>query len=193
MLAYSGGAALAAQIIIRHVEEHPLASPNERPFRFAVFINGATPLRVFRVADVDVAEGEVDISALQAEAAGMFLRPSAVRKKSGVHEDDQPDQNVMLELFAALQGRQMVDGTVFMSDGTYGLMRYDAQGRVLIDIPTLHVRSPEEDRHHGACLLGMCEEEKAREYHHGYGHDFPRGWAEMKKIAQLIRETAESA
>ncbi len=202
VLGYSGGAALAAQLIIRHREENPFSPSSERPFRFAVFINGATPLRVFQVADVEVREvGETEganaeAMKLREEAKAMFLRPSAVRKRSGEDGEEQVDGNGMLNLLAQLKGGQLVDGTPFMSDGVYGVTRYGIGSgeEVLVDIPTLHVRSSNEgDPNHGLELLKMCEPEGAREYHHQYGHDFPRGRLEMKKIASLIRELADRA
>ena len=198
VLAYSGGASLAAQIIIKDAQDYPFRLPHERPFRFAIFINGASPLHVFNCADAELtvgAEQDVDVSSLIQEAASMFLRPSAVRKKGQFAEEDQPDVNHMLKLLATLKGKRLNDGTPFLTDGEYGLTRYNAvHSRILIDIPTLHVRSPlEEDRHHGLHLMEMCDPNNMREFHHKYGHDFPRGRLEMKKIVQLIRKTAESA
>jgi hypothetical protein len=196
VLGYSGGASLAARIIIRDIRENPMKLPHERPFRFAVFINGASPLHVFRMADVDVMDEEVDVSKEIKEVEGMFLRPSALRKKDGVVETDQPDGDAMFQALARLKGRKLADGTPFLTDDiTFGMTRYNSHlEEVLIDIPTLHVRSPvEDDVHHGVHLLNMCDPSTAREYHHKYGHDFPRGREEMKKIAQLIRETAEGA
>ncbi|KAI9732731.1 MAG: hypothetical protein M1818_007465 [Claussenomyces sp. TS43310] len=195
VLGYSGGASLAAQIIIRDAQQHPYKLPHERPFRFAIFINGASPLHVFSLADVELQDGDVDVSNLIHEAESMFLRPSAVRKKAGVSEEDQPDVNEMLALLAALKGKRLADGTPFLTDGVHGLTRYNALHQdILIDMPTLHVRSPvEEDRHHGLHLWHMCDPTKRNEFHHRYEHDFPRGRVEMKKIAELIRETAEGA
>ena len=198
VLSYSGGASLAAQLIIKDAQDHPFKLPHERPFRFAIFINGASPLHVFKVADVELDDGpeqDVDVSSLVEEATSMFLRPSAVRKKGQFAEEDQPDVNRMLQLLAALKGKRLADGTPFLTDGEYGLTRYNASNsNILIDIPTLHVRSPiEEDRHHGLHLMEMCDPIIRNEFHHLYGHDFPRGRSEIKKIAELIRETAETA
>ena len=66
----------------------------------------------------------------------------------------------------------------------------------MIDIPTLHIRSTDEDEvdpHHGLHLLRLCDRSMAKEYHHAYGHDFPRGRKEMKEIARMIREMAEES
>jgi hypothetical protein len=195
VLGYSGGAALAAEIIIRDAVAHPFKLPDERPFRFAVFINGASPLRCFRLEDEELQEEGIDSRAMLAEAESMFLRPSALRRKDGVSEEDQVDHGAMLALLRGLKGRKLQDGTPFVTDGEFGLCRYQVlNGEPLIDMPTLHVRSPiEEDEHHGLHLLGLCDPGQAREFHHGYGHDFPRGRTEMKKLAQLIREVAESS
>ena len=198
VLAYSGGAALAAEVIIRDVLANPFTLPSERLFRFAIFINGASPLRVFRLEDEDVSNQEFDASSMLEEAQSMFLRPSALRHKEGVSPEDQADHESMLALLKSYRGRSLQDGTRFISDGKYGLCRFEVQedGESLIDIPTLHVRSREEDLsdpHHGLHLLGLCDSEKAVEYHHKYGHDFPRGRSEMKKISQLIRGLAEGS
>jgi hypothetical protein len=198
VLAYSGGASLAAQLIIKDMQDHPFKLPHERPFRFAIFINGASPLHVFKCTDAELNAGpdeDVEVSSLVQEATSIFLRPSAVRKKGQFAEEDQPDVNRMLYLLATLKEKRLADGTRFLTDGEHGLTRYNAAGsRILIDIPTLHVRSPiEDDRHHGLHLMEMCEPTTRKEFHHMYGHDFPRGRAEMKKIAELIRLIAETA
>lgn len=190
-------APLAAQLIIKDTQDHPFKLPHERPFRFAVFINGASPLHVFTCAEAELDTGparDVDVSSLVQEATSMFLRPSAVRKKGQFAEEDQPDVNRMLQWLAALKGKRLADGTPFLSDGEYGLTRYNAlNSTILIDIPTLHVRSlVEEDRHHGLHLMEMCDPNTRCGFHHMYGHDFPRGGIEMKKIAELIRQTAEA-
>jgi hypothetical protein len=77
MIGYSGGAALGAQLLIRDRQRNPTRLPHERLFRWAVFINGGTPLEVFRVADAKVRDGVVEESAPK-EAHQMLLRPSNV-------------------------------------------------------------------------------------------------------------------
>ena len=198
IIGYSGGAALAAELIIRDAIANPFSVPEERPFRFAVFINGASPLRVLQLEDENVMEGEFDPSVMTHEAKSMFLRPSALRHKDGVSPEDQADHAAMLAILKSCRGKKLRDGTTFISNGEFGLCRFEVEedGEPLIDIPTLHIRSVEEDTddpHHGLHLLGLCDEEKTTEFHHSYGHDFPRGRAEMKKISQLIRELAETA
>lgn len=218
MLGYSGGAALAAQLIIKDCQDNPLALPHERLFRFAVFINGASPLRVFHMSEVDTLNGarrgtvnssdgdssddgddiqrnDAVAAAMMEEAAELFLRPSAMRKKAGVADEDQPDAGLMAEALAALKGVVLSDGTPAFTDGTHGLSRYNAleEGEMLIDIPTLHIRCLKETRHNGLHLYEMCEPSQAVEFHHSHGHDFPRGRTEMKRIAEMIREIAESS
>ena len=180
VLGYSGGAALAAEIIIRDAIANPFSLPDERPFRFAIFINGASPLRAFSLEDEDVAPGTFDASYLLKEAETMFLRPSALRHKDGVSPEDQADHAAMLSLLKSCEGKKLADGTAFISNGEYGLCRFEINegDEPLIDIPTLHVRSLEEDEHdphHGLHLLGLCDPENAAEFHHANGHDFPRG------------------
>lgn len=167
-------------------------------FRFAIFINAASPLRVFELAEVEVSDEEIDAGPMTAQAESMFLRPSALRHKDGVSEEDQIDHGQLLELLKRLQGRRLVDGTSFLTDGRYGLCRWErlVDDEPLISIPTFHVRSTAEDDidpHHGLHLLRLCDESQSKEFHHANGHDFPRGRTEMKRIAQLIRDTAEEA
>jgi hypothetical protein len=197
VLAYSGGAALAAEMLIA---QDPFAL--EPMFRFAVFINGASPLRAFDLRGVDVAQGEegrFDASALVKQAEDMFLRPSALRKKEGVSVEDHADHAALLAMVSKFEGKKLTDGTMFLSDGTYGLCRWGKSfsgGPALVDIPTLHIRSPAEDDvdpHHGLHLFELCEQSEAKEILHEFGHDFPRGRMLMKKIAREIREIAEQS
>ncbi|EGP82584.1 uncharacterized protein MYCGRDRAFT_97426 [Zymoseptoria tritici IPO323] len=197
VLAYSGGAGLAAEMLIA---QDPLAL--EPLFRFAVFINGASPLRVFKLADVDLAQGEAgtfDASPLINEAEDMFLRPSALRHKEGVSEEDLVDQAALLATVQKFKGKVLADGTPFLSDGEHGLCRWDRSDPnepALIDVPTLHIRSPAEDvtdPHHGLHLLSLCDKSEVREIQHEFGHDFPRGRCLMKQIASEIRNVAEQS
>ncbi|VUC29885.1 unnamed protein product [Clonostachys rosea] len=198
ILGYSGGASLAAQLIIKDQMENPLALPHERLFRFAIFINAASPLYCFPLDDY--AQGELVIhdtikGSIAEEAAEIVMRPSAMRKKIGVDDEDQPDAEAVMAAFAKLKGVTLPDGSLGFTDGEFGLARYNAMSeeRTLIDIPTLHVRCPAEHRHHGLHLYEMCEPSTALEFHHVHDHDFPRGRNEMKRIAELIREVADMA
>jgi hypothetical protein len=117
-----------------------------------------------------------------------------LHKKSNVTENDQPDQDAIVELLAKLKVRHLANGTPFATNGTYGFTRFEEQReKILIDVPTLHVRSPGDKLMDGGDgLFNMCNPTKRLEFHHRYGHDFPRGRVEMKKIAQLIRELADN-
>lgn len=193
VFAYSGGAALAAELIIDAAQSESYIEPL---FRFAVFVNGASPLRIFHVDDVELSDGYFDISQTFQEAREMFLRPSALRHKPGVSEEDQADHAKLLELLNKFEGKTMADGTPFLSDGEYGLCRWERKKLQppLIDIPTLHIRSTAEDivdPHHGKHLTELCDEYQVEEIHHEFGHDFPRGRQLMKHIVDTIRALAE--
>ncbi|EDU39481.1 hypothetical protein A1F94_011940 [Pyrenophora tritici-repentis] len=117
---YSGGAALAAELIIEAAKSEPASEPL---FRFAVFVNSASPLRVFYVDDVDTVSGHVNVSHTFQQAKEMFLRSSALRHKPGVDQEDQVDHKKLLGLLSRLEERMTTDGTTFLSDGIYGLCR----------------------------------------------------------------------
>jgi hypothetical protein len=38
----------------------------------------------------------------------------------------------------------------------------------------------------------FCDARLRREYHHSYGHEFPRGYSEMKETARLMRDLADA-
>ncbi|KAH9904011.1 hypothetical protein F4778DRAFT_76876 [Xylariomycetidae sp. FL2044] len=211
-LGFCGGASIAAQLIIGDLLAHPDKPASERPFRFAVFINGATPFRAFRLDDPDAdvdPERRGPAHAMIAEARSLLLRPSAVRQKGGdagaaaaVEEEEQRLSREVLErLIDRFETRYLRGGQSFISDGEYGMYRYssaaDNGGAPIIGFPTLHVRDPSEDLvgdvDHGLNLWRLCDPARAREFHHAYGHDFPRGRREIRKISQLIRETAQDA
>jgi hypothetical protein len=75
-LGYSAGAAFAAQVMIRHALMDPTGTPL---FRFAVFINGGTPLKVFKRADENVTETNIVADGLNREIKSIYLRPSNLR------------------------------------------------------------------------------------------------------------------
>ncbi|KAL1970829.1 hypothetical protein VTN77DRAFT_2663 [Rasamsonia byssochlamydoides] len=205
VLGYSGGAAFAAQAFIRHKLQNPPDCPPL--FRFAVFINGGTPLKAFSINDVSEVnkqDGSWDSSSsaaeeqLNRELVANFLRPSNLRARKGENlADAEAAIASRKKEIDKLRTGVLADGRAFIAAGgeaEVGVTRYDSErDGTLIDIPTLHVRCPhEEDPNNGLNLLKLCEPSLAREYHHPFGHDFPRGHVEMKKIAQLVRETAES-
>ena len=192
VLGYSGGAALAAQAIIRHQVNNPTADPL---FRFAVFINGGTPLKAFTLADELVKTGEVDTTVLDKELEAIYLRPSNLRVRKGDNKEEAEKAiEVRKKEIESLQTGQLVDGRYFVTDGTVGVTRYDgAIDGPLIDIPTLHVRSPgEEDANLGLNLFDLCHPMQLKEYHHAYGHDFPTGAEESRKIAEAIIDLSET-
>ncbi|PGH20082.1 hypothetical protein AJ80_03732 [Polytolypa hystricis UAMH7299] len=195
VIGYSAGAALAAQLLIRDLRENPWKLPHERIFRWAVFINGGTPLEVFYTSGVLAKEGAIYESAAAKEAAAIFLRPSNIRARKGTERHPDYDPMQIMRDLKALQTRQLSDSRLFMTDGVMGFSRYDAdvQG-TLIDIPTLHIRNPtDKNPNLGLKLMEMCDQSLVTEFFHGHDHDFPRGYTEMKKIAQMIREVSERA
>lgn len=150
---------------------------------------------MFKLADVELSDETFDPTIALEQARSMFLRPSALRHKDGVSEEDQADHEKLLGLLEKLEGKMLRDGTAFLSDGEYGLTRWESKAP-LIDIPTVHIRSTAEDEkdpHHGLHLIGLCSPDEATEIHHEFGHDFPRGRLLMSKIAGAIREVAEAS
>ncbi|KAK5682819.1 hypothetical protein LTR17_027371, partial [Elasticomyces elasticus] len=102
------------------------------------------------------------------QAENMFLRPSLLRKKDRVSDQDQVDHTQLLSLLKKLKGKKLVDGTTFLSNGTHGLCRWElpADGAPLIDLPTLHIwstESDESDPHESLHLLRLCDPDQARE------------------------------
>ena len=199
---YSAGAALAAQIICSDAEKHPFKAPEERPFRFACFVNAISPLKVFRLDEEDVqAPGTTDLDpemdkAVQ-EALDEFLRPSATRVRKDFHKAaDMPDTDAIRNEAMSLETRRLANGAPFFTDGVLGMTRFDARFHgQLINIPTLHVRCPEgEDVHaNGAHTLALCDPAGIREVHHTFGHDFPRGSQLLKKMSEAFRNTIDQA
>lgn len=201
VLGYSAGASLAGQIICSDFEKHPFKSPDERPFRFACFINAISPLKAFRLDDEQVQDGVIEVDSVTnpvvKAALDEYLRPSATRARKSFHKRaDMPDSDAIRQEVESLQTRLLEDGTPFFTDGVYGMTRYDANFHgTLITIPTLHVRCPESGDAHdnGAHTQALCEPDLAKEIHHPFGHDFPRGAQLLKKISTAFRELADSA
>ncbi|KAH8906679.1 hypothetical protein BR93DRAFT_927518 [Coniochaeta sp. PMI_546] len=192
VLGYSGGAAFAAQAMIRH----NLSEAGEPLFRFAIFINGGTPLKVFGLGEEEIVEGAEASTELEKELQNTFLRPSNLRVRKG---DNREEAEAAIasrkkEIAAASTGR-LVDGRSFLTDGEFGVTRYEGRlDGALIDVPTLHVRCPQEENPDlGRNLLELCDPDLVREHYHPFGHDFPRGQDEMRKIAQAIADLAASA
>lgn len=198
---YSAGAALAAQIICSDAEKYPFKLPEERPFRFACFVNAISPLKAFRLEDEQVQDGVIEVDSvtnpLVKEALDEFLRPSATRARKSFHKAaDMPDSDAIRKEALSLETRLLEDGTPFFTDGILGMTRYDVNFHgTLINIPTLHVRCPESgDAHNnGEHAQALCELELAKEINHPFGHDFPRGHQLLKKISSSFREIADAA
>ncbi|KAL7940180.1 serine hydrolase FSH [Trichoderma barbatum] len=191
VLGYSGGAAFAAQAIIRHSQRDTV----EPLFRFAVFINGGTPLKAFSVNEEKVLVNVVETTALDRELQATYLRPSNMRvRKGGSREEAEKAIESRKREIKAVQTGVLADGRYCLTDGKLGLTRYGTEDGPLIDIPSLHIRCPNEgDADLGLNLLNLCNPESVREHHHPFGHDFPRGQDEMRKIAEKIMELAELA
>lgn len=192
VLGYSGGAAFAAQAIIRHSQR----DTSEPLFRFAIFINGGTPIKAFSLSEEKILVDVVDTTALDKELEATYLRPSnmRVRKGDSREEAERAIESRKKEIKAVQTGK-LADGRYFLRSGELGLTRYGgAEDGPLIDIPSLHIRCPtEDDADLGLNLLNLCNPELVREHHHPFGHDFPRGQDEMRKISEKIMELAELA
>ena len=177
ILGYSQGATLAAQVLIQNALETGHIPKRERPFKFAIFFNGATPSRVFRVASKP-APIVPDLTQPLALKFLYAMKANPLLGSTCLYPAEHP----------AGSGRQI------LTDGTLGMMKCDAalDGK-LIRLPTLHVRCRTDEAEHGEELYNLCEENVAEQYFHVHKHDFPRGYNEMREIARLIRETAERA
>ncbi|KAH8588919.1 hypothetical protein B0O99DRAFT_637969 [Bisporella sp. PMI_857] len=186
-------------IIARDALKHPFKLAEERPFQFAIFINGVTPLKVIPIRDTewklqmstqDIAQS----SALIQQLSALLLRDSATRVHKNLSEYDNHDPSAIKEQLESLEIRLTMDGRLCLTDGTHAITRYSAEiDGPLIEIPTLHVRCPEEpDEHHGLHLTSLCNQDMLTEYFHHFGEDFPRGNVEIKRIARIIRKIAET-
>jgi len=170
---FSQGAQFAAQVLIRHAQLNPFATAEERPFRFAIFVNGSTPADSFEVpegSEVLPLDQVSDLAKLV-----LSLNAPEVKKTPGLRVELLPD------------GREALTNEGYAT--TKRVLEMDG---VLIDIPTLHIRCP-KDSWDTEELFQMCEPSLRKEFLHGHGHDFPRGTQECKEIARLIRATAELA
>lgn len=175
ILGYSQGATLAAQALIQHAMENPGALAHERPFRFAIFFNGATPSRVFEVAS----KPALVVPDLTQPLALKFLHAMKANPLLGK---------------TSLYPSELTPGRQMLTDGVLGMVKCDAAlDGTLIRIPTLHVRCELDEPEHGLELYNLCDKHAAAQYFHNHKHDFPRGYDEMRQIARLIRETAERA
>ncbi|KAG0649045.1 hydrolase [Hyphodiscus hymeniophilus] len=170
ILGYSQGATLAAQVILRHTQQYPFAAHSERPFRFAIFINAGTPAKITPLTEE---VKDVSSSELPAEDAMLY---SQLGKNN---------PNIRLAQYS--------NGRYIVTDGSFAMTKWDAvwDGTV-INFPTLHVRCPDDFKAYGEELYKLCHPDLAQQVLHSHGHDFPRGYSEMRDIARLIKVTAET-
>ena len=193
VMGYSMGAAFAAQVMIHHSRCSDGAEPL---FRFAVFINGGTPLKAFEVAKEEIVEGAAASEELARELQATFLRPSNLRARKGDNgEEAEAAVAARKRQIEAASTGMLADGRSFLTNGKLGVTRYESRlDGTLIDVPTLHVSCPSEvNPNLGKNLLELCDPALVKEHHHPFGHDFPRGQVEMKKIAEAIADLAASA
>ena len=193
VLAHSAGCALAAQAFLRHASEKEFET--DRPlFKFAIFCNGLTPARTFSLGEVNVSEQHSSGTVLKEDAFQQLDLVAGLRLEGSPHAAELIAKKYLAdtEQVSLLQTMTLADGTAFLTDGKFGVMRFDPRRR-RISIPTLHIRDPTASRHFGRGLWELCDHRLAKEYHHQQGHDFPRGYHEMQAIARLVRDVADVA
>lgn len=199
VLAYSSGAALAAQVFLRH-ERHRKSLPQQANlsplFKFAVFCNAVTPGRLFKLEDQGVGAEPSNDTMLKEEAMQFIDIISGFRMQAAPQMAPQiakrrlMDEEVVAKSFKAMT---LSDGTPFLTDGIHCVAPFDPRHGPELSIPTLHIRDLEEPRQLGLGMLEICDARLAREYHHSQGHEFPRGYSAMKEIAHLIKDVADAA
>jgi len=173
VLGYSQGGVLAAQAMIRFAEMNPHATEAEFPFRFAIFFNCPTPIKVFEMTEQATPISIED----EPDAAFYYMlsRANPLLKTT--------------ELFAG----ELPSGRRLLTDNKIGMTKCDeALDGTLIKIPTLHVRCLNDAKQFGEQTYDLCDKSVASQYFHEHEHDFPRGYAEMRTIARMIRQLAES-
>jgi hypothetical protein len=198
VLAYSSGATLAVQVFLEH-ESRRRSQPqqmNSLPlFKFAVFCNAVTPSRLFKLEDPEVRAEPSNDTTLKDEVIRYIDIVTGFRLKAAPHMALQiAKRRIADEEFVAKSFKVMAlsDGTPFLTDGTNCMAPFDHRDGPQLSIPTLHIRDLEEPRQLGLGMLEICDTRLAREYHHSHGHEFPRGYSEMKEIARLIRDVADA-
>lgn len=147
------------------------------PFRFGIFFNTSTPGKVFPLTEPVIDMTTTDLPLDEAQMLKM-IQPNRVNE----------------DKVAPIRLARLPNGRPIVTDGVYGMIKWDANfdGQP-IGIPTLHVRCPGDLKEHGEGLQSLCNPSVAKQYIHAHGHDFPRGYHEMRSIAQLIRTVAEMA
>jgi hypothetical protein len=163
-------------------------------FKFGVFCNAVTPGRIFELEkEGNGAETSMDRS-LNEEAlhyvgiiAGFRIR-AVPQLEQQMRARRVKDEEILERQWKAMK---LPDGTSFLTDGAYCVAAIDCT-KPPISIPTLHILDLQEPRLLGLGMLEICDASTARVYHHSHGHEFPRGYSEMKELAGLIREVAEN-
>jgi len=176
ILGYSQGAALAAQAIIRFATDNPHATPDEYPFRFAIFINCPTPIRILEVDEMIAPDTPTEDEA----DAALYLMLARANPLLNSSE------------FTFFPGK-LNNGRRVLTDNTVALTKADvAMDGQLIKVPTLHIRCKEDKPQFGLEALQLCDESIASQFFHEHDHDFPRGYDQMRSIAKAIRKISEA-
>jgi hypothetical protein len=194
VIAFSAGCALAAQAIVRHADERRKTNNESyQPlFKFAIFCNGLTPTRPFLLDEVDAVERYANDTALRDHIVQQIDLVAGLRQQGSPHEAEviAEKRRADIDRVKALQTMALADGTAFLTDGKYGITRFDPCCHK-ISIPTLHIWDPAASKHLGRGLLELCDPRFAKEYRHGQGHEFPRGNEEIQAIVRLVRDVAD--
>ena len=158
-------------------------------------------MRVFPLSDEEI-RPEVGPASRYSRGGGEHPSPPICYSKEGneMSDEERIGYEKLREFTSRFETRYLEGRQSFISDGDYGIYRYnpnDNARKPIITVPTLHIRDPSKNLvrevDHGLNLWKLCDPVFAKEFHHSYGHDFPRGRREMKKISQLIRDTAQES
>lgn len=185
VLAYSSGAALAAQVFLRHERER---GPDSQPlFKFAIFCNAVMPGRVFTLEESVGADTSTDRTlieeALQYVDIISGFRIKAMPELEAQMKARRVKDRAHLEI--DWKSMKLPDGAPFLTDGKYCVAAVDC-AVLPISIPTLHIVDLQEPRLLGSGMLELCDRRIAREYHHSHGHEFPRGYRSVYSAHFLL-------
>jgi len=193
VLAYSSGAALAAQVFLRHEEQRKSRQDLHPLFRFAIFCNAVTPGRILDIKGHRLIDEPTrqNVELIEEVTTYLSLISDFRMKVSPELSTQIIKQKMMDEEFfkQTLTAKTLDDGTPLLSDGKLCVMNFEPQ---CISIPTLHIRDLEEPRQFGLGLLELCNARLAKEYYHSQGHEFPRGYNTIKDIARLVLDLVEA-
>lgn len=193
VLAYSVGCALAAQVFLRHAGQRNKAIEPQL-FKFAIFCNGLTPYRTHPLDKLDMNSLDSNDTALKEDIIQVFNSVAELRRAGAPHLKELIAQTRLsdIEWVKQLEVMMLTDGTSFLTDGKFGIARFDSR-HFQLSIPTLHIRDSSEPKHFGLGLLELCDPKLVKDFHHMQGHEFPRGYHEMEAIARLVRQVADMA